>query len=57
MQTDNSLKELVTAALDQVFIDQEDTCPRCGQTIDLTKPYGYDYELDAPVHRNCEVGE
>ncbi len=54
---DDCLKRLVTAALDRVFIDHEDTCPRCGQTIDLTKPYGYDYELDAPGHRNCEAGE
>lgn len=35
----------------------EDICLICGGPINLALPHGYDRELDAPVHRNCEAGD
>jgi len=37
--------------------EEIDICPRCGGEINLSLPHGYDRELDAPVHRQCEASE
>jgi hypothetical protein len=54
---DNKLKKAVFAALDRIFKENIDICPRCGKEINLALPHSYDYELDAPVHRQCEASE
>ena len=51
------LKEATFAAMDKIFGLNIDICPRCGKEINLALPHGYDHEIDAPVHRQCEASE